>query len=390
MGKSPLDLSESGLLAAARAETGLRRFGSEHFLQGLRILLRSLDEEAELNAFGRLNARKRILRPLKNRLWANECYERNPEIKDIPIRMPIIIIGPHRSGTTRLQRMLALDSRLQHLKSWEGHNPAPRLGSRDKGRGERHREVEKFLAIGKRMYPDVFTAHPMNADWAEEENLLLNLSFCGFSPIGLFNIPSYFRWFMQSDKTASYQDMANLMRLISWSRESTQKRWILKNPNHLLELPTLMRTFPDARIIFTHRDPIKTVGSIMSLMWHTSVQHSDLPSRARVRDVWGTYSEEAARRFVRDRKEIPAHQMIDVQYSDMNQNWKKSIRRIYEFLEIDLTPNVERDMESWLHESDVKGTHGRHHYSLEDFGTSEDEVDDMMSFVRREFAIPRE
>lgn len=390
-GLAKIDLSEASLLAAARKETGLERFGDESFLPALRALLHSLETEAQLNPFGRFNARMRTIRSLKNRLWANACFEAHPEILQRRIVAPIIIVGPHRSGTTRLQRMMATDSRLQHLTTWEGFNPAPRIGAPDMGRQARYEEVKNFLAIGRQIYSGAYIAHPMDVDWPEEDMLLLNHSFCGFSPLGLYNVPGYYKWFLEHDKTDAYRYMANLMRLISWSRgDGEDKRWVLKNPQHMMDLDVLMKVFPDAKVVFSHRDPLKTVGSVMSLMWYFAVQHTDRPCRASTRDIWLDFCEQAARRGMQMRGCIPPEQQIDVHYEEMNRDWRTVMQQVYEFAGLAFTSEAEQAMRAWLAASNGENHHGSHRYSLEDFGTTAAEVDARMMFVRERYAIPYE
>ena len=390
-GSEEIDLSVKSLIAAACKETGLERFGDESFLPVMETLLDAVEKEANLNPFGRFVAKTRTLRSLNNRLWANACFEAHPEIQQRKIAAPVIIVGLHRSGTTRLQRMLAADPRLQYLTTWEGINPAPRLSLSDSGREARYEEVKKSLAARQFMYPGAFTAHPMNADWPEEEMLLLNHSFSGFSPLGLFHVPSYYRWFLEDDKRAAYRYMAELMKLISWSRgEPGDKRWLLKNPQHMLDLPTLMKTFPDAKLIFMHRDPIKTVGSVMSLMWSYAVQHTDRPCRAHIRDTWMDFYEQMAHRCIASREQIPAAQQLDVHYADMNRDWRSVMRRVYDFAGMEFTHEAEKAMSDWLDESEREGLHGGHRYALEDFGTTPEEVDSRMRFYREHYAIPYE
>ncbi len=386
------DLTVEALMAAARAATGLERFGDDSFLPGLQALLASVKQEATLNNFGRINLQQGAIGFLKNRLWANACFEAHPEIRARAIPAPIIIVGPHRSGTTRLQRMLATDGRLQHLKTWEGLNPAPRLDQPDMGKAQRHAEVEQALAMADTLYPGAFVGHPMNADWAEEELHLLDISWCGFSPLGLYpGIPSYYQWFLNFDKIAAYRYMADLLRLISWSRgEPEDKRWILKNPQHMLNLDTLLAVFPDAKIVFTHRDPLKTVASTMSLMWHFGVQHEEASCRARVRDVWLDFCEQAARRCIDQRERLDARQQIDIHYEEMNRDWRAAMRRVYDFAGIELTSAAEADMAAWLAHSESENRHGGHRYALADFGLSEHEVDARMLFAREKYAIPYE
>lgn len=390
-GSEEIDLSENMLIGTARQETGLEHFGDESFLPAMRTLLDAVATEANLNPFGRFNAKMRTLRSLDNRLWAHACFEAHPEIHQRKIAAPMIIVGLHRSGTTRLQRMMSTDPRLQYLKTWEGFNPAPRLNLPEMGKAARREEVRQFLRHGQEIYPGAFTAHPMDADWPEEEMLLLNHSFAGFAPLGLYHVPGYYRWFLEDDKEPAYRYMAELMRLISWSRgEPEDKRWLLKNPQHMLNLPTLLKTFPDARLVFMHRDPVKTVGSILSLSWSYAVQHTDQPCRAWIRDTWMDFYEQMARRCIQAREHIPAAQQLDVQYEDMNRDWRTQLRRVYEFAGLEFSAEAENGMAAWLAESKREGLHGGHRYALEDFGTTAEEVDARMKFYRERYAIPYE
>lgn len=384
-------LAEDLLLGAARKETGLTEFGDESFLSAMRIMHDAVTHESAPNAFGLFNARMRALRSLTNRLWANACFEARPEIRLREIAAPLIIVGLHRSGTTRLQRMLAVDPRLQYLSAWEGFNPAPRLTMPELGKAARYAEVHQALTLGGDIYPGAFTAHPMHADWPEEEMLLLNHSFAGFSALGLHRMPTYFKWFLEDPKRDAYRYMADLLKLVGWSRGAPgERRWVLKNPQHMLDLPTLMETFPDAKLVFVHRDPLKTVGSVMSLMWFYAVQNTDLPARSWIRDTWMTFYEEMARRSIEARRAIPAAQQIDVYFDAMNEDWRGEMQRIYDFAAIEFTSETETAMADWLAESAREGHHGGHRYALEDFGTSAEEVDARMKFYRDHYAIRRE
>lgn len=385
----PLDLAPAALMALAQAQTGLSEFGEQSFIPAMTRLLEAVENEAELNPFGRFITQTRTLRSLKNRLWADACFAAQAEIRQRQIPAPIIIVGPHRSGTTRLQHMLACDESLQFLSTWEGTNPAPRLAEADLGRAARFGEVREGLAAREHLYPGAYLAHPMEADWPEEEMLLLNHSFCGFSPLGLYHVPSYYQWFLDGDKTFGYQYMADLMKLIAHSRgDAGNKRWILKNPQHMLDLPILLKIFPDAKLVFTHRDPIKTVGSIMSLVWYYAVQHTDRPCRAQIRNVWLDFCEQMARRCIQSRESIPAAQQLDIYYDDVNRDWRAVMRRIYDFADMEYTPEAEAAQSTWL--ADSAGRHGSHHYDLADFGTSAAEVDQRLRFARDQYAIPYE
>lgn len=385
------DLSAQSLLAAARRETGLERFNDESFLPGLDKLLDSITNQAQLNPFGRLHAKTEITASLKNLLWANACFEANPEILQRRIVKPLIIVGPVRSGTTRLHRMLATNPRFQYVRAWEGFNPAPRPGLPDGGKEIRRSEVEKFLNLGQKLNPGAFTAHPMDADWAEEELLLLNHAFGGLSPLGLYRIPGFRDWFMSADRHPAYRTMANLMRLISWARgDAEETRWVMKTPQYMLDLDVLVDVFPDAQFLFIHRDPLKTVASTLSLMWHFAAYNTDLPLRAAIRDTWLPLCEEMARRSMAVRETLPGAQQHDVYFADMNHDWRKVMAGVYEFAGLDFDGEAENAMAAWLADSEREGRHKGHRYALEDFGLGKEEVDARMAFYRERYAIPYE
>jgi len=384
-------LTEAALLSEARQATGLERFGDDGFLPALRILLDCLNLEASLNEGGRLRAKGAILMSLRNRLWANACFEQHPEILQRKIVAPLVIVGPARSGTTRLQRMLSADPRLQHLTAWEGFNPAPRPAQAAHGREQRYAEVKAFLDQRRRVNPEAYTAHPMDADWAEEETILLNQSFCGFYALANFDMPSYRDWYLASDKADSYRYMAQLLKLIAWTRGVAEGQpWVLKAPPHMLALDTLLAVFPDARIVFTHRDPVKTTSSTFSLMWSFFRHNTDNPTRETMRDIWLPICEKMARDSIQARTTIPACQQMDVQYDDMNSDWRAVMRRVYAFAGLPFDAATDARLSAWMEQSTSENHHGGHRYSLEEFGTSAMEVEARMGFYRDQYAIPRE
>jgi hypothetical protein len=381
-GEPDIDLSLEGLLAAGRKQTGLDRFGDESFLPALKEVLKSLDADANLNPYGKEFAHGMIVGSLKNRLWANACLEEYPGILKRKITAPIVIIGPHRSGTSRIQRMMACDTQVQHLSTWEGLNPAPRLELPNMGRMARYGEIKKAYTEIQDFYPGAMDAHPIDADLPEEEMLLLDHSFCGFPYFGNFPLSGFYQWYKQSCLIDGYRYMATLMRLISWSRgEPEDKPWLLKDPEHMLRLDVLMALFPDAKVIFTHRDPRQSVASIISLMWLHARQHTDAPCRAVIRDIWMDFCEEAGHRYIAQRSIVPEKQRMDSFYDDMNRDWESEMQRIYTFAGLDFDV-AKPALAAWVDNSNKENRHAKHVYSIEEYGLTDQFVDERMGFVR--------
>lgn len=388
--KPKSQLSAPVLLSEAENFTNLSNFGRANFLESFEVFLKSLEAEADLNSFGREYARAGTMRSLTNRLWTADCFRAHPEIASRKIKAPVIIVGHHRSGTTRLHRMLSADRRFRHMQTWEGLNPAPRLNSPDLGREERYREIDESLKSLDALFPGFGNAHPMGTELAEEEMLLQRHSFGSAALFFAYNNPSYYDWFKSFDKSDNYAEIADHLRLLSWSANDPEdKRWVLKNPTHMMDLDHLMATFPDAKLVFLHRDPVKTAGSLMSMRWLFAVQMTDQPLRAALRDMTLDLCETMARRCMDMRERlVPEGQFIDVGFDEMNRDWRAVMRRIYGFADMDFTPDAEAAMAMWLADSEAENRHGGHHYCLEDFGTSAGEINERMKFYRDWMSIP--
>jgi hypothetical protein len=212
---------------------------------------------------------------LHDRLRAEQWFARHPEILARPLPHPVIVVGPMRSGTTRMHRLLAADHRFTHMRSFETISPVPRPEFVPAARFPRHARRRGSRASRGRQ-PAHADDPSDRAARAEEELGLLVHSFWSTKHDAQWWVPSYARWCEQQDPTPAYRQMARLLQLIGWSQQASSLRpWVLKTPQHMLDLPVLMATFPDARLIFTHRDPLAVVGSAASLAWNQTVIYSD-------------------------------------------------------------------------------------------------------------------
>jgi hypothetical protein len=196
---------------------------------------------------------------------------------------------------------------------------------------------------------------------------------------------------MSHDQTAAYEYMVTLMKVIAWFRkEPEDKPWVLKSPQHMQDLDSLVKVFPEAKFIFPHRDPIKVMGSTCSMVWNALVRDTDTVDPHWVGSEWLGKTERMLNKTlaVRD-QQIPRGNQYDVLYADITADWQQAVRGIYNFLGIELTGSALTGMKAWL-ESNNQHKHGAHKYSLEDFGISEEKVEQRLSFYRQRFSIPYE
>jgi hypothetical protein len=386
-------LRKDALLEAAAARAGLDDFGDRWFEGPLEVLLEAVRGEARLNAAGDFSADKQFDKVLIDRLWAQMWFKRHPEILARPIKRPVVIVGPMRSGTTRLHRLLASDRRFSHMRSFETISPVPRPDFEEvlEGRREDFRPIlaARIMKVARLANPRTLSIHPTGPYEPEEELGLLVASMWGMKHEAQWMVPSYGRWCEGQDATPAYRYLADLLRLVGWSQQASSLRpWILKTPQHMLDLPALLKVFPDARLIFTHRDPRQVVGSAASLAWNQTIIYSDHAEASAVGREWLGKSALQVERMMAARKAIPPERIIDVQYEDMEGDWRSTMARVYRFLDLDMEPAVE-GMNDYLERSRALKRRP-HQYSLGEFGLSEGEVVERFAGYIRRFSVPME
>jgi hypothetical protein len=389
----PPRLEKAHLMAEARAATGLDDFGDPWFERPLDVLLQSIHAEARLNPAGKLAAEKQFHHVLRDRLLTQWWFARHPEILARPVKRPVVIVGPMRSGTTRLHRLLAADHRFSHMRSFETISPVPRPEFEEVLKGEKQdfRPVlaSRIMKVARLANPRTLSIHPTGPYEPEEELGLLVASFWGMKHEAQWHVPSYGRWCESEDATPAYRHMKDLLRLIGWSQQvSSIRPWILKTPQHMLDLPALLTVFPDARLIFTHRDPESVVGSAASLAWNQTIIYSDHVDPKTIGEEWLRKTRLEIERMQAARAAIPAERMIDVQYEAMDADWRGTMERVYRFLDLDMEPAVP-GMEDFIQRSNALKRRP-HRYSLEQFGLTPERVHEELGDYVRSFDVPRE
>ncbi len=388
------ELNEEELDRQAIRQTGLVDFGDPWFRRPLRMLLKSLAEEARLNPLGRMVAHVYILKLLRERLWGEQWFAEHPEIARRPLAAPVVVVGPMRSGTTRLHRLLAADERFAHLRFFETMCPVPKPAGNGhdqpplNGRDTRPRFAALSLALLHRANPTTAAVHPTGPMEPEEELGLLVASAWGMKHEVQWRVPGYGRWCEQEDATPAYQRMADLLRLTGWLRgEDPTKPWLLKTPQHVLDLGPLLRVFPDAHIVFIHRDPAAVVGSSCSMAWHQMSVQSDHVDRHWIGREWLRKTRLKVERMAEARARLATNRMIDVHFDEMDRDWQSVMRRIYGFLDMDMAPAL-GGMAAYMARSAQDRRLRLHRYRLRSFGLDAEEVRGCFADYMREFAIP--
>ena len=357
----PLD--RDSLLAAARSSTGLEDFGDDDWQEPFAVLVRALEEEAELNLMGRLCTRSELINLLQNRLKIVDLVRRHPGILDAPVERPIFVTGLPRTGTSILQELLARDPRLRTPLFWETYFPAEAAEASG-------RELEAARANGDamatqwiRVTPEIQTMHETAGDLPAEDATVWNYSFVSDAIMSFYQIPSYHAYVNASDPAIVYKYHALLLKVLQWRKP--RRRWFGKTLYHLGHLPALFRAYPDACVIVTHRDPLRSMASVTNLLrafyWQRSDRDFDAPGFEEI-----TLGEPTARRLeavmdLRDRGLVPGAQIVDSRYQDLMEDPVAAVERIYRAVGLSFEAPVADAIRSYL-AFKPRHKHGAHVY----------------------------
>jgi len=368
-------LRRDSLVRSARKRSGLDELGADFddavTQDSLRRLLESLDGEAQLHPFGRAIIRESLVGALVTRLRLEQLSKQYPEISAMPVESPVFIAGLARTGTTLLHRLLGCERRLRPLLSWEGLTPAPPAklspGKPDP-REKRARTAERALRY---IAPEFFAIHPVQADGYEEDVLLQDGSFMSPTVDATLPVPTYSAWLHAVDQRPMYRYFRRLVQLLLWQRPGI---YLGKTPHHLENLPALLEVFPGAKVIVTHRDPVRVVPSFCSMMAHSrrifsnDVNVLDVGRQFHAKQCKGVTDAMQARRA------LPEEAFIDVHYADLMADPMKEIRRIYDFLDFELRAETLEAMNVFRRQN-PKDRRGVHRYRPEDFGLDREQLD---------------
>jgi hypothetical protein len=362
-----LRLDEGTLLDKARRSTGLSDFGDASFRQPLSILLDSFETDAELNFIGRICVHSDILRMLSNRLRLVEDRKHHPEIADEVIRSPIFITGFPRSGTTLLHALLAQDPDGRSPWVWEVMHPSPPPEKVSFNTDPRIAKTEKELKWLHVIMPDFETVHLMNARLPQECIAITGHAFRSNVFESMYHVWSYRRWLETADKRPAYEFHKQFLQHLQWRCPGAY--WVLKAPSHLLSLDALMDVYPDARIIMTHRDPLKVLASCASfseiLRGPFTVPIDRKKLGPEIQKRWLDAVDRAIR-FRQGNGDLQGR-VIDVQYLDLVRDPMSVVRSIFRQYDMRLTKEAEASMRSFLSKN-PKNKKGVHRYFLEDYG----------------------
>ena len=363
------DLSEQYILNAAMNSTSFNNWGSNSFQEGMRQLLNSSIKEAKLHFFGRQFLQKGCIRAVKDRIRLQKAFQKNQEILNPPVEKPVFILGLPRTGTTFLQNLLFQNDHFRHLHYWEQVAVGPQPTRENFQDNYIIKSGVSFVDKLKTITPEFFIAHEINPYGPEECNGLMERNFTSIIYFMFRNIPSYMEWFQAHDMTETYDYHKQQLQFLGY--HFSKKQWVLKAPVHLFFLKYLFKTYPDARIVHLHRDPLEVIPSMASLVVISRQIHSNHVSVQETANQILDWVRKIITNSIAYRDETDSDQFLDLAYTDLVKDPLNTINQIYKWLGVDINNEIQSDISSWLENSKRKRVGKAHHYSLEQFNLTE-------------------
>jgi hypothetical protein len=361
------------IAAAAVRSTGLTDFGDDSHEEGLGVLLEDYASASGLTGLGNYRMRGMVKGLLVAKLMARQGFLANPTSRDVAIERPVLIMGLPRSGTTLLQRLLTADPGHQGLEQWLADLPQPRPPRETWQDDPIFGAMQGGYAAFHETNPELAGLHYSDAASHEECWRLLQHTGRSVAFETQAYTPGYSAWLSGQDWTPAYERHRALLQLIGLT--DADKRWILKNPSHLVALGAIKAVYPDAVIVVTHRDPVTCTASMCSLAAASTRGCSDV-------FVGDTIGRTQLDLLVREQAAFSAsphsHDVIDVAYDDLVGDPVSTVRGVYAAAGLDWSDAAAEAVSAELERSRSGVRAPKHRYDLADYGLTEAQVRDVL------------
>jgi Sulfotransferase family len=365
------------LMEEARARTGLTDFGAPSFRSGLDTMLGSMESNGDFfTQQGVDQLTTGFVDVLVQRLRIADWYAGHPEIEQEQPEAPLMITGLPRTGTSALASILSIEPAFRCLRAWEQASPVPPPILAEEADDPRRTAARAGLEAMQRERPEQMTMHLHELDSTTEDVQTLKYEFRAQN----FTAPlfDYHRWWRDTDMRAAYRWQKRVAKLLQSRRGPN--RWLFKAPHYVFHLEDLLESYPDARFIVTHRDPVKTLPSWASLL--TSLQPVGSLERLPMEQFGAHIAEHqeiGMRRMIEARERIGQDRFLDIHHHHFAEEPIGTLARIYDFLGLPFTAQTQERMEDWSHRN-RPGTYGKHVYTARQFGLDEQALREQFAF----------
>lgn len=380
----PLIIEE--LIEEAQAATGLTEFDNDSFREGLSVLIDDINADGERPEPLVQRFRVDLVKALAGRLKTTDYLARRPELLQRPIEKPVFVFGIPRTGTTLLSNLLAADPARRSPLTWEIDDPVPPATSatlKSDPRALTRLEAERQMLAAR---PEMGKYYRGSAIYPNECVFIQAHDFKTLMWESRGKLPGYREFIFSADVTSAYEYQKRFLQILQAEAPGT---WNLKMPSHALFIPTLLKIFPDARLIWTHRDPFTATGSLCSLI---SLAHRGFLGKVDTEWLAENYPKQAAAhadRAMDARDRIGEDRIIDVHYAELMRDPMGEMRKLYTKLGDDFSEAAQAGMQAWL-DDNPQDKFGVHEYKLAQYGLSKESLEPLFERYLARYTVERE
>ena len=337
-----LQMSAEQMLARARELTDIDLV-DEAAIEPLTVLLSAYNTDACLHKEGVAAIEKKLLRLLCNRLRMQRDFATHPEIAEVEIKNPTFIYGQFRSGTTKVQKLLAATGDFHYLPFWKTYHPSLFTGERTESPQRRMDEASEYIRWFDAMSPEAQLGHRFQTLEPEEESLILEHSLVNAIYMAFYTMTSYLTWHATQSPAITIEYLRDILKYLQW-QSGVNKPWVLKNPTWLGLEPFILEVFPDANLVMTHRDPNQTVPSSFRLL---DAFHAPFSDKKPEYEMLRAGLVMALEQHMMNRQTRPDIKVLDISYPEVTGPGDALATKVYDFCGIQLSDETVNNIRKW-------------------------------------------
>jgi hypothetical protein len=383
-------LSADALVEQAIKTTGLDDFGGTTYREGLEILIADVNAghaKGWHNDAGVGRVAHDSLHYLTNRLRVEDYLKQKPELLDRPIERPVFVMGVPRTGTTLMSNLLAADPARRSPLTWEIDEPVPPVASRGllttDPRALAKLEQEKAMLAAN---PDMGKYYRGSAIYPNECVFFMAHDFKTLMIESKGRVPGYKEFIFSCDMTSAYEYHKKFLQLL---QENAGGVWNVKKPSHSLWLETIFQVYPDARVVWTHRDPFTATGSLCSIISLNHLGHMGKVDTEWLAQDYPWQAAEHANRIMDFRDKYGEDKIIDVHYADLVEDPVGETKKLYAKLGDEWTAEAQAGVQKWVSEN-PQNKFGKHEYKLAQYGLSKQQLEPLFERYLSRYDVARE